>query len=111
MAKDKEDGVELLATGKVKITIDGDVYTFRRPKVKEFREMQSEGTAIVKDKEGKEREEIEAAELIWMHGYLSSLCDKELPEPDELPLYFVGADFIRTLNNHWAAVPLVRSES
>lgn len=122
----KEDAFEPQANGTVKFVIDGNAFTLRRPKVKQFRLLRetlievggSDDDSVKAVDSGKlpptletaeSREEKEDALLSWWRLVFDTLGDEtgELPDNDDLPTWLFDAAIIPKLLETWLRSPQV----
>lgn len=106
----KPDGVDMISDGRIKLVIDGEIITLRRPKIKQLRRLYDLLTEIDEAQKGvtgvgAQLKAAEQAAMYW-RTCVEMLGDKPLPEEDDdLPVWLLSVELIVKAENHWRAVP------
>lgn len=117
------DTVEFTDAGLLKVLIDDQTYTLRRPKIGELRALDEAWTAIGDAQTERQRmlaglddtarKEVPPHDfapdfIAWYRQAFDLLSDTPLPESDDdLPGWFVGAEAGNEIRPKWKSVPWV----
>lgn len=104
VTEDVPDSVELLQTGRVRLTIDGRVYTLRLPKHGEFKQLRLGVSGLPVDATTEEHLD---AMVNWVRDVFKLLSDKQLGDnEDDWPAWLMSGQLASRLLLHWRDVPL-----
>lgn len=116
-SEDVDDGIEYLASGRVRFYIDGRAFTLRRPTFGELRQFRERMAQITEDSPDRAdatgwleaQTEGTFALISWI---VRTLGDKRLPEDEQgvadLPIWLASVTLPSLLLAHWQRVPLAR---